>query len=175
MSTTEQTATAKHIEIDILAQTLTLFENNQVVACYPVSTAKNGAGETNGSECTPRGEHQIRAKIGTNAAENTVFVGRRATGEIYSASLGQQYPERDWILSRILWLSGLERGKNRGGEVDTMRRYIYIHGCPDEDSFATPSSHGCVKMRNKDIIDLYERIDAGIRVRINDTDLQQDK
>ena len=174
MANSEHTATGKYIEIDIPSQVLTLYEGKNVVACYPVSTAKNGTGEKNGSECTPRGEHQIRAKIGTNAEENSVFVGRRATGEIYSSLLQQQFPERDWILTRILWLSGLEHGKNRGGEVDTMRRYIYIHGCPDEDSFDTPSSHGCVKMRNKDIIDLYERVDAGTRVSILDTDSQQE-
>lgn len=160
----------KHIEIDITRQILNLFDGSKVIACFPVSTAKNGPGERNGSECTPCGRHQIRAKIGTHAELNTVFVGRRATGEYYSTQLRQQFPERDWILTRILWLSGLESGKNRGGEVDTMRRYIYIHGSPDDDSFDTPSSHGCVKMRNKDIIDLYDRVDAGTHVLIHGTE-----
>lgn len=154
----------KHIDIDISQQKLTLLKGDNIVADYAVSTAKKGVGQQSGSECTPLGNHIIRAKIGQNAVENTVFVGRRATGEIFSESLRLQYPERDWILTRILWLSGLEKGRNRFGEVDTMRRYIYIHGCPDSDSFSSPSSHGCVKMHNKDIIDLFDKIEAGIHV-----------
>ena len=124
-------------------------------------------GQQNGSECTPSGWHTIRAKIGLDAEVNTVFVGRRNSGEIFSDELRASNPERDWILTRIMWLSGLESGKNRGGEVDTMRRYIYIHGCPDSDSFSKPSSHGCVKMRNKDIIELFDNIEAGTRVLIH--------
>lgn len=158
----------KIIDININKQQLSLLKNADVIACYAVSTAKNGVGQQNGSECTPSGKHIIRAKIGTNAKENTVFVARRETGEIFNQKLEQQNPERDWILTRILWLSGLEKGKNRGGEVDTMRRYIYIHGCPDSDSFSVPSSHGCVKMRNKDIIELFENVDVGTRVFIHE-------
>jgi len=158
----------KYIDIDVTNQQLSLVENNSVLQHYPVSTAKNGLGEKNGSECTPRGLHLIRAKIGSKAKENTVFIARRPSGEIYSSALRQQYPDRDWILTRILWLSGLESGNNRGGEVDTMRRYVYIHGCPDDDSFIAPSSHGCVKMRNKDIIRLYEQIETGIPVLIHE-------
>jgi lipoprotein-anchoring transpeptidase ErfK/SrfK len=167
---TIKTDDSKHIDIDINKQKLTVFAGSEILASYPISTAKNGLGEKNGSECTPTGLHQVRAKIGASAAENSVFIGRRPTGEVYSPELRAQYPERDWILTRILWLSGLETGKNRGGEVDTMRRYIYIHGCPDEDSFASPSSHGCVKMRNKDIIDLYDRVAAGTHVFIHASD-----
>jgi len=154
------------IDVDIGNQCLYLKENEQVIARYNVSTAKNGTGQLNGSECTPLGKHNIRAKIGANKAENTVFVGRRDSGEIFTEALRQQNKERDWILTRILWLNGLEKGKNRGGEVDTMRRYIYIHGCPDADSFESPSSHGCIKMRNKDIIELFDKVDTGIRVFI---------
>ena len=157
----------KYIDIDVDKQQLRLLQNNVTLASYGISTAKNGVGQKNGSECTPLGLHSIRAKIGENANENTVFVGRRDTGENFNEKLRQQHPERDWILTRILWLSGLESGKNRGGEVDTMRRYIYIHGCPDSDSFSKPSSHGCVKMRNKDIIELFGNIDAGTRVLIH--------
>ncbi len=157
----------KHIDIDINKQQLTLFQGDNVIASYPVSTAKNGVGQEYGSECTPLGLHQIRAKIGKNAKENAVFVARRETGELFTEALRQQNPQRDWILTRILWLSGLESGKNRGGEVDTMRRYIYIHGCPDSDSFAKPSSHGCVKMRNKDVIALFDSVDPGIKVLIH--------
>lgn len=157
----------KVISIDVNKQQLTLLHGETEILKYTVSTAKNGTGQKNGSECTPVGWHSVRAKIGATAKENTVFIGRRATGEVFTEKLKENNPERDWILTRILWLSGQESGGNRGGEVDTMRRYIYIHGCPDSDSFITPSSHGCVKMRNKDIIELYENINAGIRVLIH--------
>ena len=159
--------TEKSIDIDIAKQELRLLQGDSLLASYAISTAKNGVGQKMGSECTPIGQHIIRAKIGGKARENAVFVGRRETGEIFSEELRKQNPARDWILTRILWLSGMEKGKNRAGEVDTMRRYIYIHGCPDGDSFSTPSSHGCVKMRNKDIIVLYENVEAGIRVFIH--------
>ncbi len=155
------------IEINISQQRLRLIEVNGTED-FVVSTAANGAGEQFGSECTPRGRHIIRAKIGAHAVENTVFVGRRSTGEIYTAELGQQFPQRDWILTRILWLSGLEPGKNRLGKVDTMRRYIYIHGCPDEDILGEPGSHGCIKMRNRDIIRLYERVVCGTQINIHE-------
>lgn len=154
------------IHVDIAEQTLRLVEDGRVVWQRRVATARNGPGERNGSECTPRGWHVIRAKIGAGCPPNTVFVGRRPTGEIYSPALRARFPQRDWILTRILWLSGLEPGRNRFGEVDTMRRYIYIHGCPKEDEMGIPSSHGCVKMHNEDIIELYDRVAAGTRVRI---------
>ncbi len=166
MSVLENNKNEKHINVDVNKQQLTLLQGKTVIASYARSTAKNGVGQKNGSECTPLGWHSVRAKIGSEAQENTIFVGRRETGEIYSEPLRQNNPERDWILTRILWLSGLESGKNRGGEVDTMRRYIYIHGCPDSDSFSTPSSHGCVKMRNNDVIELFNNVDSGIRVFI---------
>jgi len=154
------------IHVDIARQELRLDEDGRTVRRIEVATAKNGPGERNGSECTPRGWHRIRAKIGAGCPVNTVFVGRRPTGEIYSPQLRAQYPGRDWILTRILWLSGLEPGLNRFGEVDTMRRYVYIHGCPDEDPMGIPSSHGCIKMRNRDVIELFERVPAGTRVHI---------
>lgn len=167
MTNIKNTKNEKVIDIDVNKQQLTLLSGETVIACYDISTAKNGLGQQNGSECTPAGWHTIRAKIGNNAKENTVFVGRRKTGEIFTEELKQSESDRDWILSRILWLSGLESGKNRGGEVDTMRRYIYIHGCPESDSFSMPSSHGCVKMRNKDIIELFNNVNAGMRVLIH--------
>ena len=138
-----------------------------MLARYPVSTAKNGPGEEFGSECTPRGRHVIRAKIGTDSEVGTVFVGRRSTGEIYSAKLAQTAPDRDWILSRILWLSGLEKGLNRLANVDTMRRYIYIHGTPYENDIGKPVSHGCNRMRTTDLIELYDHVVAGTVVTIN--------
>lgn len=136
------------------------------IAEYSIATAKNGVGQQSGSECTPLGKHIIRAKIGANQAVNTVFVGRRPTGEIYTEELAGQYPNRDWILTRILWLSGSEPGHNRLGQVDTMRRYIYIHGAPDSHPMGIPSSHGCIKMRNTDMIELYDLVSVGTKVTI---------
>lgn len=155
------------IRIDITAQTLELLDDlGGLIKRYPVSTAQNGAGELSGSYCTPRGIHTIRAKIGAQQPINTVFVRRRPTGEIFNPELGEQHPSRDWILSRIMWLSGCEPGFNRLGDVDTMRRYIYIHGSPDASEMGKPGSHGCVRMRNEDIIDLFDRVEAGIKVAI---------
>ncbi|MBI3547163.1 MAG: L,D-transpeptidase [Gammaproteobacteria bacterium] len=155
------------IEVDVATQSLTLRDaQERILMQTKISTARNGVGELYGSEKTPRGAHYIRAKIGAGAASSAVFISRRATGEIYSPQLRIAYPERDWILTRILWLSGLEPGKNRLGQVDTMRRYIYIHGCPDEDPMGVPGSRGCVKMRNSEIIDLFERVPVGTRVFI---------
>lgn len=155
------------IEVDTSSQTLLVMnEKGEVVMKTKIATAKNGLGEENGSECTPRGQHIIRAKIGARYPENTVFVGRRPTGEIFSRQLRQLHPQRDWILTRILWLSGTEVGRNRLGSVDTMRRYIYIHGAPDEDEMGVPSSHGCIKMNNKDVIQLYDLVPIGTPVNI---------
>lgn len=160
-----------HIEISIPQQTLTLFDDNGgQVARYAVSTAANGVGCVKNSGCTPLGAHIIRAKIGDGAAENTVFVGRRPTGEIFTPALKLEFPERDWILTRILWLSGTEPGKNRLGNVDTMQRYIYIHGTPDETELGVPGSHGCVRMRNADLVDLFDRVPVGTTVNISETD-----
>ncbi len=133
---------------------------------YLVSTAANGPGERQGSFCTPRGRHVIRAKIGAGQPENTVFVRRRPTGEVYTPELGAAHPERDWILTRILWLSGCEPGFNRLGEVDTMRRFIYIHGSPDTVEMGVPGSHGCVRMRNRDILELFDLVPVGTPVEI---------
>ena len=154
------------IKVSIAQQRLQLFDNNQVIMDTLISTARNGAGEDMGSERTPRGWHTIRAKIGEDCPTNTVFVGRRPTGEIYSPELARKTPDRDWILTRILWLSGLETGKNRGSTVDTMRRYIYIHGSPSNDVMGRPSSHGCVKMTNQDIKNIYDKVETGVRVII---------
>jgi L,D-transpeptidase YbiS len=159
------------IKISIDEQRLQLLESGRVIMDAAVSTAANGPGEIMHSECTPRGEHRIRAKIGAGAAVNTVFVGRRATGELYTPALKQRYPDRDWMLTRILWLCGTEPGRNRFGDRDSMRRYIYIHGCPDEDAMGTPSSHGCVKMRNAEVIELFDRVAAGTRVLIQEAPL----
>lgn len=146
------------IIINIALQQLTLKFNERVIRQYFISSAKNGVGEQQGSEQTPRGHHIVRAKIGANLPINTVFKARRPTGEIYSAELAEQNPNRDWILTRILWLSGCEVGKNRGGNCDTMRRYIYIHGTPDSEPMGIPASHGCIRMRNNHLAELFTLI-----------------
>lgn len=152
------------IEVYLQEQRLLLSQRQKIVLEAPVSLAIKGSGEQMGSECTPRGWHQIRARIGTDCPVNTVFVGRRPTGEIYTSQLGRASPGRDWILTRILWLSGLEPGKNRLGRVDTMRRYIYIHGAPDEAPMGVPGSHGCVRMHNGPLLELFARVKPGTRV-----------
>ena len=155
------------IIIHIPTQTLELFnDGGKPVRSYRVSTGANGAGEENGSFCTPRGRHVIRAKIGAGQPENAVFVKRRPTGEVYTPDLGAQQPGRDWILTRILWLSGKESGFNRSGSCDTMRRYIYIHGTPDGVELGKPGSRGCVRMRNSELLELFERVQTGTEVEI---------
>ena len=156
----------KRIRIDLPSQTLWTFESDREAARYVVSTAARGAGERMNSFQTPRGLHIIRAKIGAGAPMNAVFRGRRPTGETYTAALGRAHPGRDWILTRILWLSGCEAGRNRLGEVDTMRRFIYIHGAPDEAEMGKPGSLGCVRMANADILALFEWAEAGTPVEI---------
>ncbi len=147
------------IEISLARQTLTLFDDDgRVLRRYPVSTAANGPGEQAGSFCTPRGRHIVRAKIGAGQPLGAVFRARRPTGEVYTPELGEAEPERDWILTRILWLSGREPGFNRLGTCDTMRRYIYIHGTPDERFEQAPRSHGCIRMRNADVAELFDLV-----------------
>lgn len=152
------------ITVDFQEQRLRLENGDEILLDVPVSTAGNGPGECMGSECTPRGRHVVRAKIGDGAPPGSIFVGRRATGELFHPRLRAQYPDRDWILTRILWLSGLEPGRNRLGNVDTMRRFIYIHGCPDDVVLGTPGSHGCIRMRNSDVVELFRRVPVGTPV-----------
>lgn len=155
------------IRVVVADQVLELFDDHDtLIRSYRISTALNGVGEESGSYCTPRGAHIIRAKIGAGQPVNSVFLRRRPTGEIYTPELGAQYPERDWILTRILWLSGCEPGTNRLGKVDSMRRYIYIHGTPDTSVMGLPGSKGCVRMRNEDILDLFDRVAAGTPIEI---------
>lgn len=146
----------REICISIANQTLTTMEDGETIKVYSVSTALNGPGEQNGTGQTPTGSHFIRAKIGDGQPIYTVFRGRRPTGEIYSLDLAKDNPKRDWILTRILWLCGTEIGKNRLGNVDTMARYIYIHGTPDTEPMGKPLSHGCIRMRNDDVIELFD-------------------
>lgn len=155
------------IRIDISQQKLYLKNiDDSIIAEYPISTALNGVGEKNGSQQTPRGRHIICEMIGDKMPIFTVFSARKPTGEIFSPELEKQFPNRDWILSRILWLSGTEVGFNCGGDVDTKSRYIYIHGTNDEKNIGTPNSHGCVRMRNQDVIHLFNSVKIGENVLI---------
>jgi len=158
--------TELRVEIDIREQRLRLFRDGSPSASYPVSTGAAGTGQQQGSGCTPLGRHHIRLKIGAGCAPASVFVARRASGEIWSPALAAGYPQRDWILTRILWLSGDEPGFNRGGQCDTLRRFIYIHGTPDSEPMGVPCSHGCIRMRNDDILALFELVENGTRVDI---------
>ncbi len=156
------------IEIDVPSQTLKVRDDaGTIVRSYPVSTAASGVGEEEGSNCTPRGRHIVRAKIGAGQPMYAVFRGRRPTGETWSPELHAQSPDRDWMLTRILWLSGCEPGKNRLGHVDTMRRYVYIHGTADSEPMGVPRSHGCVRMRNQDVAELFELVAPYTPVEIN--------
>ena len=157
------------IEINLSAQVLSLMAIDGLVKQYPVSTAKNGAGEIMDSECTPRGEHVIAEKIGASCEVNSVFVGRQPSGEIYHPSLRELHPERDWILTRIMWLHGTEPGRNHGGKVDSYDRFIYIHGTPDDVDISKCGSHGCVRLRNQDVIDLFDRVEEGTKVLITES------
>ena len=160
----------RHIEIDLDRQILDLHAAGRHVRRYPVSTAANGPGERMDSECTPRGLHVVDEKFGAGTVPGTVFVGRRATGEVYDPALRASDPGRDWIVTRILWLRGLEPGRNAGGDVDSKARYIYIHGTPDDTDMTQPGSHGCVRMRNADVIELFDLVECGTAVRIRSGD-----
>jgi lipoprotein-anchoring transpeptidase ErfK/SrfK len=158
----------RHIRISLNEQLLYLVEGGRTLKTYPVSTAGNGPGELQDSGCTPRGRHAVAAKIGQGCEPGTVFVGRKPTGETYSPALREAGPGRDWILTRILRLEGLEEGVNRGGGVDTYARLIYIHGAPDETPLGIPGSLGCVRMRNQDVIELFDSVEEGTLVEIEE-------
>lgn len=157
------------ITIDLAAQQLSaVTEDGQLLMRVPVSTGANGVGERNGSGCTPRGRHIVRAKVGDGAPSGAVFRGRRWTGEIWTPEAHAAQPGRDWILTRILWLSGTEIGRNRLGDVDTFRRYIYIHGTPPVTPLGAPGSKGCIRMDNAAIITLFDRVRPGTVVHLHD-------
>lgn len=168
MSLQKGTLPGRFFRVQIARQTLELVESGQTINVWPVSTAKNGVGEKRGSEKTPRGWHRIRALIGAGLPLGTVFRGRRPTGEIFDEALEANCPGRDWILTRILWLGGLEPGFNRYGDVDTTWRYIYIHGSPDRGVRGVPESHGCIRMKSADVIDVFERATPGMRILIEE-------
>ncbi len=156
------------VHIDLPSQKLVLLESGRQLASYNISSAKNGVGTAQGSECTPRGEHRIRLKIGAGCPINTVFVGRRPTGELYSHELAGLYPDRDWILTRILWLTGTQPHVNRFGSCDTLKRFIYIHGTAQEALLGKAVSHGCIRLANADIIELFDAVNNNTPVFIQD-------
>ena len=157
------------IEISVAAQSLKLLDDaGGLLREYLISSAAKGVGEQAGSYQTPRGRHRIRARIGDGLPLGAVLRGRRPTGEICTPELMAAQPDRDWILTRILWLCGEESGKNRGGQVDTMRRYVYIHGTPDSAVLGVPGSHGCIRMHNTDMVDLFDRVPVGTPVLISE-------
>lgn len=155
------------LDISIADQTLVVSDGDGELKRYVISTAANGPGEIQGSGCTPRGHHRVRARIGAGLPEGAVLVGRRPTGEVWTPELAAAHPRRDWILSRILWLSGCEPGVNRLGRVDSMQRFIYIHGTPDSEPMGVPRSHGCIRMRNRDVIELFDHVPVGCPVFIH--------
>lgn len=161
---------SRHILIDIDRQALDLYEGARRLGEYRVSTGLNGVGEQHGSGCTPRGLHRVRIRIGEGCPLGTVFRGRRPTGEIYDSAFAAEHPGRDWILTRILWLTGCESGRNRGGCVDTLRRFIYIHGCPETEPMGVARSHGCIRMHGPELIELFDRTPAGTPVLLFGTD-----
>ena len=157
------------------SQTMKYYDSwGRLVKTYPISTAKKGVGEIEHSYKTPRGHHKICERIGDNLAPRTIISRRQATPWLYSEELHQQYPKKDWILTRIMWLCGQEEGKNKGynqnGQVvDSYRRYIYIHGAGDHAPFGrAPSSLGCVRMNSEDVIELYDRTQIGTDVLIEE-------
>ncbi len=156
------------IHISLASQRLIGLSDGRLVCNYPVSTARNGAGEQDSSGCTPRGRHRVRARIGEGQTLGAVYIGRRPTGETWSPALARQHPQRDWILTRILWLCGEESGFNRGGKQDSQRRYIYLHGTPDDQPMGEAQSHGCVRLRNTDMLALFELTPVGCRVDIHE-------
>jgi lipoprotein-anchoring transpeptidase ErfK/SrfK len=157
---------AVELEVSLERQRLDVLSGGEIKRSFPVSTSRLGGGETRGSFKTPRGRHVVRAKVGAGQPLGAVFHGRRPTGEIFSEALRREQPERDWILTRILWLSGTEVGRNRLGEVDTMRRFIYIHGTPETHALGVPASHGCIRMGNEDMLELFDLVRVGTPVEI---------
>ena len=155
-----------HIQVDSNKQILNVIKDDLIIKSYLISTAKNGLGEEQGSFKTPRGKHRIIKKIGYDAPINTVFVGRLPTGEVYSPELEKIKPNNDWILTRIMWLDGLESGRNKGGNKDSMQRYIYIHGTPSSNVMGEPDSKGCIRMHNSDLLELFDLVEEGIEINI---------
>lgn len=159
---------APWLEIDLSRQRLVMWRGKEVMGEHPVSSGRAGAGQREGSGQTPLGWHYVRAAIGDGLPRGTVFRGRRPTGEIFDATLATAHPERDWILTRILWLCGLERGVNRGGDHDSQRRYIYLHGTPPGEPMGVAASHGCIRLRDDALLEVFSLAVPGTPVWLHD-------
>ncbi len=159
-----QPALSPEVLVDVSEQKLYLYRGGKVLKAYPVSTSKYGIGNLEGSEKTPLGWHQVAKKIGDGAPLNTIFKNRVNTGRVFTGYANAH--REDFITSRILWLEGLEPGINKGKRIDSFKRYIYIHGTADEDLIGQPASHGCVRMRNTDVVEIFDLLQVRSRVLI---------
>ena len=159
-------AESAHIEVDISEQRLYLIEKSLIKASYPISTSKYGEGSIQNSFKTPLGKHSIKEMIGEEAEINTIFTSRINTKR--SATIIDQFEDtdNDYVTSRIIWLDGEEDGFNKGGNVDSYRRYIYIHGTHEEGLIGTKASNGCIRMFNYDVIELFNLVNIGTKVLI---------
>lgn len=156
----------KSIEIDISQQRLYVYEDKSILASYPISSSSFGEGQIVNSYKTPLGKHKILTKIGTNVEKNTIFVSRENMNQVAEIVHERHNNENDYVTSRILWLDGLEEGHNKGGNVDSFKRYIYIHGTHEEGLIGEKASHGCIRMFNNDVIELFSYIPEETEVNI---------
>ena len=154
--------------VNIEKQEMYLVKNDSIKKTYRISSSKYGTGNKSGSEKTPLGVHRIAEKIGANAEPNTIFVGRVDTRKEASIITDTLDVEADDVTSRILWLEGLEPGINKGKGIDSHERYIYIHGTPEEGLIGTPASHGCIRMHNSEVIELFNIVATGTFVVIEE-------
>ena len=154
------------IYVGVKRQKLDLYLNGNHIISYPVSTSMHGAGTKAGSDMTPIGLHKIGGKFGSHTPIGGILKARKYTGEIASIQTGAIETGEDAITTRILTLEGLENGINKGGELDSYGRHIYIHGTIEEGLIGQPASHGCVRMKNEDVIDLFNRVNKDLTVII---------
>lgn len=157
------------LQVSLARQQLDLLDQqDRLLARFAISTASAGAGERQGSGCTPRGWHRIAVRIGQGLDQRAVLQGRLPTGEIWTPALAQAFPQRDWILGRILWLDGLQPGVNHGGQQDSRQRYIYIHGTPDDQPMGVAQSHGCIRLHPPAMLQLFAQTAVDMRVWISE-------
>ena len=154
------------IEIDISKQRLFLLDNMEIVRSYPISSSKYGEGSTQNSFKTPLGNHVIKEMIGNNAIKNTIFTSRINTKRQAEIIHDEAKSDNDYVTTRIMWLDGQEEGKNKGKGVDSYQRYIYIHGTHEEGLIGQKASHGCIRMFNSDVIELFNNVKKGTKVYI---------
>ena len=155
---------SEFLYVGIRRQKMYHIKNNKIFSTYPVSTSSKGAGNNVGSFKTPTGLHFIAEKIGDNAPVATLFINKKNTGKVVPINITEVSSYKDEITSRVLSLKGLQQGINKGKKYDTFARGIYIHGTSDEASIGKPSSHGCIRMKNDDIIELFDLLSVGIKV-----------